>query len=144
MSKPFKFKKSPRRARPEKPKGYQYTKKTQDPPQGLIQGQIPGSNEEWLVSLALDRLGLRYTYQYSINGGASVAGGQIIDFVVWTVPAPTPVEVQGDYWHSSGDEVWKMEQIKQAFHGQEPILLWDYEFSTVDEAVTLLRTRRIT
>ncbi len=64
-----------------------------------VQGQIPSSKEEYWVALALERLGIAFIYQYSISGGRSVRGGQVIDFLAYTVPLPTPIFVQGEYWH---------------------------------------------
>ena len=37
----------------------------------------------------------------NVNGqnGRSGRGGQVVDFWVYTVPKPTPIYIQGDYWH---------------------------------------------
>jgi hypothetical protein len=97
-----------------------------------INGITPGSKEEYWVALALKRLDLEFIYQYSISGGRSVRGGQIIDFLVYTVPLPTPVFVQGEYWHSgtrNATTQFKVVAAQRYFGGeaQPPVEIWDYE-----------------
>jgi hypothetical protein len=66
---------------------------------GAIQGKKVGSLYEWRLAKALDAAGLSYQYQVSVYGGRSVRGGQVLDFLVDTVPLPTPVFADGEHWH---------------------------------------------
>lgn len=64
-----------------------------------VQGKMPDSKEEYWCALALYRLKLRFDFQKHVMGGRSGRGGQVIDFWVYTAPKPTPIYIQGDYWH---------------------------------------------
>ena len=66
---------------------------------GLIYGKQPGSTWEWMVAVGLWSLGWSFTYQVWVMGGRLLKGGQVIDFLVHTVPQSTPLYVYGDYWH---------------------------------------------
>ena len=80
----------------------------------LVKGIVVDSINEANVAMALDLLELDYEYQYDF-GVRGVAGSQIIDFLVETLPRPTPLFVHGEYWHTGAyaiDEAIKMEQIK--------------------------------
>ena len=107
---------------------------------GLIQGRVPMSIIEWRVSLALNRLHLGYIYQYSIAGGSRhLSGGQVIDFFVYTHPLPTPVYVQGGYWHGgakSYESQLKVAMANKLFKGRAmPVVqLWEKDLSTDDAA----------
>lgn len=111
-----------------------------------IQGKKPGSREEYRVSKALDRLKLDYIYQYSFMGGSSRPGGQIIDFWVYTVPLPTPLYVQGKYWHGSGkraSDLLKQSRVARVLRGMVnlAIEIWDYEIPTMEKAYQVCRER---
>lgn len=54
---------------------------------------------EYYVSVGLDMLELDYVFQASYFGGRRVRGGVVVDFIVYTRPLPTPVWVNGEYWH---------------------------------------------
>lgn len=64
-----------------------------------VQGIMPDSKEEYWCALALYRLKLNFTFQKHVMGGRAGRGGQVVDFWVYTVPLPTPIYIQGDYWH---------------------------------------------
>jgi len=101
---------------------------------------------EWRVYLALERLRLKYIYQYSIAGGHRLAGGQVIDFFVYTHPLPTPVYVQGDYWHGgnrSYETALKVAMANRLFRGRAmPVVeLWEHELSTDDAAYLVVKER---
>lgn len=64
-----------------------------------VQGIMPDSKEEYWCALALYRLRLDFVFQKHVMGGRAGRGGQVVDFWVFTVPHPTPVYIQGDYWH---------------------------------------------
>jgi hypothetical protein len=66
---------------------------------GPIQGQKPGSIYEWRLAQALLKAGFAFDYQVAIYGGRQMRGGQVVDFLVHTVPLPTPVFADGEHWH---------------------------------------------
>ncbi len=110
-----------------------------------IQGVMAGSQNEVNVAAALDKLGLDYAYQYSWGGGR-VLGGQVIDFIVYTKPKPTPVYVQGAYWHGGKKEMeskLKMWQVEAATRGywSKPVALEEEETSTVDKAYEAIKRK---
>ena len=97
-----------------------------------IQGITPDSKEEYWVAIALQRLDIEFIYHFSIYGGKSFRGGQVIDFLVYTVPLPTPVFVQGEYWHGGTKNAttqFRVAAAQRYFGGeaQPPVEIWDYE-----------------
>lgn len=64
-----------------------------------VQGIMPDSKEEYWVALALWKLKIDFRFQYQLWGGRKYKGGQVVDFWVYTVPLPTPLLVQGWYFH---------------------------------------------
>ena len=66
----------------------------------LIQGIVSTSKYENNYAAALDKFGWLFEYQVSLFGGRNVLGGTVVDFIVYTVPLPTPVYVGALYWHS--------------------------------------------
>lgn len=111
-----------------------------------VQGTMPDSKEEYWVSLALDKLDLSYQFQYPIAGGKTRRGGQMLDFMVYTKPLPTPVAVQGKYWHSGKheqDTVFNVAKINQQLRGRcMPVVeIWDYELPTPERALVVVRER---
>jgi hypothetical protein len=87
----------------------------------LIHGQEPGSLEELRTARALEKYGWNYDYQVSYFGGRRIAGGIVLDFLVFTVPLPTPVPVYGSYWHGSRQaERDKLQELllQASFHNQ--------------------------
>jgi len=56
------------------------------------------SQYEYYVALALDKLKIDYTFQYSPWGFTGVRGQYIVDFLLYN-PMPLPVEVFGEHWH---------------------------------------------
>lgn len=146
MSKPIFYKKK-KAARLDVPLPPKDKPTKTDPAEMLIQGQQAGSALEWNVSQALDRLGLKYQYQYWIGGGRSVAGGQVLDFLVYTPGLPTPLNVNGRYWHTGehADEYDTM-NIVRLMHGQarQPVVIWEENCQTVDAALNFLRQHFVT
>ena len=107
----------------------------------LVAGQQAGSVNEYNVAQALDRLKLDYSYQYSLDGGRFVRGGQVIDFLIWMPPRPMAVYVQS-YWHlgQRGLE----DELKQAAaerHGFEVVEVWDYETMTPEDALAAVKRK---
>jgi len=66
-------------------------------PVGLVQGITPDSQQEYWVSLWLDRKDLGYKFQYLVFPGAEDFYN--IDFLVYTVPLATMLELNGGHWH---------------------------------------------
>jgi hypothetical protein len=89
---------------------------------GLIQGQLPASKAEWRVHLALTYiLKLEFIYQWSINGGRVQAGGQLVDFMIFTKPLMTPMWPEGSYWHDGKNkqaDEFKYHQVQQIYSGR--------------------------
>jgi len=75
---------------------------------GLINGRTPESSYEWNIALALWKYGWKFYYQLSVLGGADVRGGQRLDFLVFTRPFYTALDVYGEYWHRNA----MREQVK--------------------------------
>jgi hypothetical protein len=66
--------------------------------------QVQGSNAssyEYFFALALERFNLGYMFQVDYFGGRRLRGGLVLDFLVFTVPFPTPVYINGEYWHGA-------------------------------------------
>ena len=111
-----------------------------------IMGIPVRSKEEARVGVALGFLGWYFRYQFRIFGGSDFRGGQIIDYVVYTVPLPTPLYIQSRYWHGptmvrgSKDKL-NQARVRSAMSGSwmDPEEVWDYELTTVEHAVNTLR-----
>ncbi len=109
---------------------------------GIVQGYVPGSKNEWYVAVSLDRLGIGYSYQVSIDGGRNIRGGQVIDFVVYN-PRPIPVFVQGEYWHNEqkqNEDILKQVAAENQF-GIKPILLMGEETDTMAKAYQVVKEK---
>lgn len=111
--------------------------------QTRLQGVKIGSQNEANVAEALDKLELAYEYQY-IVGLMGVRGSQIIDFLCYTVPLPTPLFVHGEYWHSgklAAEDELKMHELMTMTRNKwaEPVIIWGEESETVEDAVNAIR-----
>jgi hypothetical protein len=105
---------------------------------GLIQGKS-ASDIEYRVAISLDKFHWTYTFQAGIMGGRQVRGGQVIDFLVDTMPLPTPLYIFGEYFHSGKEaerDKLMMALLASAFHGSlaPPEALWGDQLETQDEA----------
>jgi len=86
-----------------------------------------------------------FDYQVSVMGGRSFPGGQVIDFLVRLPPKPTPVYIQGTYWHGpgrtkTGQEFLKQQFVKRRMPGwADPVEVWDYQLRTVADALRVVR-----
>jgi hypothetical protein len=58
-----------------------------------------GSTWEQNVYMALLKMKLPFDYQVPKYGGRNVRGGTVLDFIVFTPPSPTVIQVDGPYWH---------------------------------------------
>ena len=109
-----------------------------------IQGKMPKSKEEYWVALALMKLEIEFVYQREIFGGDNTLGGQIIDFWIYTTPLPTPLYVQGKYWHTGNraeETRLKIAKLISEYFGQinKPQEIWDYEIPTPDIAYQVVK-----
>jgi len=113
---------------------------------GLINGQPAGSSYEWNTARALWALGWRFGYQVPVMGGRQVRGGQVLDFLVHTVPLYTAVIVNGDYWHQT-DEEYTMNELMAALLREgkqvnnEPVVLWAAQAATYEAAYSYLYSK---
>ena len=113
---------------------------------GLINGQPAGSAYEWNVARALWTLGWTFTYQLPVLGGKKVHGGQVLDFLVHTVPLETAVIVNGNYWHQT-DEDFKNNELMSALirYGyavnRQPIIMKMAQAGTYEAAYAFLNSK---
>jgi len=108
----------------------------------LIQGKEPGSLNELRVANALDKYKIEYIYQYPIQGGYKVRGGQIIDFLLLH-PWSLPLQVFGEYWHEGelrGGATIGLAVLRSIFH-REPIVIWGSECETQEAADDAVRRK---
>lgn len=115
---------------------------------GTIAGKKASSKEEWRIAIALDKVGLSYEYQLPIGGGRSVRGGMVLDFLVYTKPLPTPLLVQGKYWHTGRKgrfDPFNEARIKSLLGGRssQPKEVWDYEIPNQSLADSWVRRNLI-
>lgn len=106
-----------------------------------IQGQ-KASSYEYNVARALENLGYEYYFQYPIYGGREKPGGQVIDFIIYTTPLYTPLEVNGNYWHK--DALFELKQeiaVNDYFWGRMNKLeiLWGEQCDTYEHAQEALK-----
>lgn len=102
---------------------------------------------EWRVGMALNKRGLKYDFQKSILGGR-VSGGQVLDFFIYTVPIPTPLNVNGNYWHrlsKSFDDNLKKARANEMFGNaaQMMVEVWESDMPSVDAAYAELDKKGI-
>ncbi len=106
----------------------------------LIQGKQPDSKEEVWVAQALDKLKLKYIFQFELVT-AGLRGGILIDFLVLT-PFTVPVEIMGEYWHTG--EMGADDKLRQSFIekaiGNKVVNLWTLDL--VDPETTYSVVRR--
>jgi hypothetical protein len=108
-----------------------------------IQGHTPDSQNEVNVAIALNKLKFDYVFQYQL-GLPGVRGSQVIDFLVYTVPKPTPLFVHGRYWHGTkqqAEDQLKFAEIMSQTHGRwaDPIIISEEDSDTVDKAFATLK-----
>lgn len=116
--------------------------KPQEPEVRPIQGKQPGSKEEYWVALALWKLKIPFQYQQPLFGGNRLAGGMIVDFVVYN-PDATPVEVFGEYWHEgqlSGFDSLKL-AIQHNYYGKMTVVLWANDLESPEKTYQVVRRK---
>jgi len=76
----------------------------EDKPPYFIRGIKAGSKEEYWCSLALEiiekQTGWTWEYQVPVNGGRTLRGGNVVDFLVYTPGRWTALDPKGRYWHT--------------------------------------------
>lgn len=121
--------------------GKPYKNPEEDTEMGLIQGHVPKSRDEWRVAVALWRYKIDFYYQVPIRGGSMVRGGQLLDFLLLTDPAPHPLQVFGNYWHRAqikNEDRFKLAILREQF-GVEPYVIWGSQVQTQDDANAIVR-----
>jgi hypothetical protein len=111
----------------------------------IVHGIKVDSINEMYIALGLDKMHLEYAYQKYL-GGAGIRGSQIIDFLVYTDPKPTPLFVHGEYWHSgvrSADEALKEADVNVRMRGTwaDAIIIWEHECETEEQAFNTLQEK---
>lgn len=104
-----------------------------------IQGKRPDSKEEVWVAMALDKLKLRYIFQFELIN-ARLRGGIVIDFLV-LYPFSIPIEILGDYWHTGqmgADDKLRQGIIEQMI-GNKVVNLWTKELTDPDTTFAKVR-----
>lgn len=123
----------PRRIRPLTPKSQVYTVID------LTGRERRASEYEYYVALALEKLDLEFRFQVKFQGGRGVKGGFILDFLIFTVPLPTPMWVMGEYWHRGKQraiDLYQQVKLDSLFRGQMNIavILFGEDLQTEDQA----------
>ena len=113
-----------------------------------VQGIWPDSKEEYWVALALYRLKLDFKFQYNLFGGRKYKGGQVVDFWVKTVPLPTPIFVQGYYFHYATAEKASISRfnimyLESQLRGKamKPVEIFDIEIPTPEDAYQVTKRK---
>lgn len=100
---------------------YKLQKEPEPPPPARWDGKVIGSVEEWRWILASLYFNVEFGYQVEIAGGNDIAGGLVLDFMMYTKPLWTPVSIKGRYWHSGRTEVQDMireSRLAQLYKGR--------------------------
>jgi hypothetical protein len=80
-------------------------------------------------------------------GGRALRGGQVVDFWVYTVPKPSIILVQGDYWHYNApneyETLLKIAYLRSYYGGEinGVFELLTSEMPTPDMAYMLVRRK---
>ena len=101
----------------------------------IIHGIVSTSKYENNYAGSLEKYGWEYDYQVSLFGGRDVVGGTVVDFIVKSVPLPTPVYVGSRHWHSGARAEWEkvldvLINARLRKYYQAPIRLEDQEVDT--------------
>lgn len=109
---------------------------------------MPDSKEEYWVALALYKLHIDFVFQYQLFGGRKYKGGQVVDFWVYTMPLPTPILVQGWYFHYSTAERTSRTKLALMYlesrlngKAMKPVEIIDTEIPTPDDAYIVVKRK---
>lgn len=91
-------------------------KDPKDEPPFYIRGMKAASKDEYWCSINLDRIekitGWTWEYQVPVNGGRSVAGGNVVDFLIHTPGMWTMLDPMSPYHHTGHHEDrYQMENV---------------------------------
>ena len=113
-----------------------------------VQGIMPDSKEEYWVALALYKLKIDFIFQYQLFGGRKYKGGQVVDFWVLTQPLPTPILVQGWYFHYATAEKAAQSRLNIMYlesrlngKAMKPVEILDIEIPTPDDAYMVVKRK---
>ena len=113
-----------------------------------VQNIMPDSKEEYWVALALYKLHIDFVFQYQLFGGRKYKGGQVVDFWVYTMPLPTPILVQGWYFHYSTAEKTSQTKLNLMYlesrlngKAMKPVEIIDTEIPTPDDAYIVVKRK---
>ena len=68
-----------------------------------IQGKLPFSVEEYRFSISLNKLQVRYIYQWTPPiFTLGERGSTTVDFLILVAPLPEMVWIDGGFWHKGG------------------------------------------
>ena len=109
----------------------------------LVAGKS-ATSYEYNIAYGLYVSRLEFLFQVSYWGGRNFRGGLVLDFLVYTAPLPTPVWVNGGYWHGQKREKQDAMQqqrlwIELAGIVNRPVIFWDDDCNTLDAAVSAVR-----
>ena len=109
---------------------------------------MPDSKEEYWVALALYKLHIDFVFQYQLFGGRKYKGGQVVDFWVYTMPLPTPILVQGWYFHYATAERTSQTKLNLMYlesrlngKAMKPVEIIDTEIPTPDDAYIVVKRK---
>jgi len=108
------------------------------------QKKVQGKNAtdiEYRLAQALYKNKLEFIFQFPILGGRRVAGGMVVDFLVYT-PFSVPVEVFGEYWHGTylrGKDKIKIAILENYFK-REVKIAWSGDLETDEMAMNWVRS----
>ena len=100
------------------------------------------SQPEYFVGKALEYWGLDFLFQVDYFGGRRIRGGFVLDYLVFTKPRPTPVWINGEYFHR-GQALTKdfLQQIVMSNFQDvnPPLIYWAKDVATFDMAKVKVR-----
>lgn len=101
---------------------------------------------EYNVGLALDEFNITYVFQMSIDGGRQQAFGIVLDFLLDTVPFPTPLWVHGEHWHIGArrqKDIYQQNLVNDYMRGAvgAPIEIWGGESGSLEMAKIAIRSK---
>lgn len=102
------------------------------------------SEYEYYVALALEHLDLEYYFQINILGGRKTRGGFVVDFLILTVPLPTPMWVHGEYWHrgkQKTEDAYQLAMLNSLMRGRmnPAIVLFGEDLQTPEQALLTVK-----
>lgn len=128
---------------PSAPPRATYTKNPGLDTQLTVRGKH-ASSYEYNFAAALDSFGMGYLFQVDYMGGRKLLGGLVLDFLVFTRPLPTPVWINGEYWHQGGRtnvDFLQQTALLQLFGGRiaPAKIYWGKDVGTYDDARRTVR-----